>query len=379
MEEKNKFAFNFIEMAESRIPVIKENYRNNIVFFGDDNNYPQYLESLYYKSNKMAAMLSTIGNMITGNGFIETPTLESFIENPNNKETLQEILPKIALDLTIFGAYSLNVIWSRDGKSIAQIKYVSVKKVRFEMNENEEESEIEYFQISNNWLNIRKKENKPIRIQGFSTKDKSEKSQLLYVKKYSPGLEFYGLPFWLPAVLWAELDYEVANYHLQSVLNGYFPGLLINMSTGIPTPDEQKELKKKFDAQFQGTNNANKTILTFSDGKDTGPEVIPLTLAANDEKFEKLEAQILQNILIAMKLPSPQLAGVETSGKLGTSKDELATAFEIYQTSVIGPMQDVILTSLQKLVDINGINENLDIEEYQIFKEINNQTNVITE
>lgn len=368
-----KFNFEKIEMANVRIPEITEKINNKFVYFGDDNLYPDYLLDLFYKSSKNSAILTTIGDMIKGNNFIKegkSNKLLQFFDNQYNNETLYDILPKISLDLAIYGAYCLNVRWSRDGKSIANIKYVDVKKVRFEKNDNDE---LDYFYISNDWSKHRRTENTPVRIQGFSEKYKKEKNQLLYVKKYQPGLEYYALPHYLPSVLWAELDYEIANFHLQSCLNGYYPGLIINFTTGIPTKEEQKIAKKDMDKRFKGTNNANNVILTFSEGKDQGVLVTPIESNASDKKFKLLEETITKNILIANKATSSELFGVQVASKLGNA--ELMEAYEMYQLTFINSFQKIIINSFQKLAKINGITDEIEIERYKIFEEIIEQKN----
>lgn len=378
-KKENMVGIQTINFAESRVPKIVEKGNKEYLYFGEDNQYPQYLLDLFYKSSKNASMLSSISDMITGENFVTEGKSESllrFLENENNKESLYEILPKISFDLCLFGAFTLNVIWSKDGKSIAQIKYLPVQKIRFEKENYEEEQEFEYFYVSRDWDNIRKTENKPIRVAGFNPRNQKEKSQILYVKKYRPGLEYYGLPHYISAVNWIELDNEISNYHLQNTKNGYMVGLVMNFATGIPTVEEQKKVKRQLDENFQGTNNAGKVVLTFSEGQDQATTITPIELNTSDQRFKDLESQIVQNILIANKATTPMIFGVKTEGQLG-GRNEILEAFEIYQNTVIGSFQDVITTSLQNLAEINGISDEIEIQEYEIFKKIEEQKEVI--
>lgn len=378
MENKNKKEFGFeaisvknFDFDANRMPIIKEINGQDWVKFGADNLYPDYLLSLFQKSPKLSPILSSISDMIVGNGFNITPNLEPFFNNVNNKESLHKMLPKLAFDLVVYGAFSLIVIWSRDKKSIAQIKYNNVNKLR--CGKSEDEDEVEYFYVSNNWKNYRQTQNLPQKFQGFSQTSKEEVIQVIYAKKYRPGLEFYSLPHWISAVNYVELDWEISNYHLQATLNGYMPGLAINLSSGIPTKEKQLEIKKKLDNQFKGTNNAEKVFLTFSEKGESGVQIQKIDLNTSDKRFIELEKQIQDNIYNANKATSPMLFGGRVAGSLG-GKNELLEAFEMYQMTVVSKFQELICQTLQELSEINGIKDKIEIKPYQIFKEITKQT-----
>ena len=366
-------SFQVIEMAKNRMPQIYENPYKEWVLFGEDNLYPNYILSMFNRSSKNAAILGTMSDMIVGQGFKETRRNKDFIKNKFNKENLQDILKKISFDLVVYGAYALNIIWDKKGTSIAQIKYIDVNKVRFAKPEDGIENEDdEWYFLCPDWNKTRKYP--PTKIQGFNPNNIIEKSQLLYVKRYRPGLQFYALPHYISSINWIELDYEVSNFHLQSTLNGYMPSLIINMAQGVPSPDKQKEIKKQLDANFKGTDNAGSTILTFSEGKDKAVEVNKIDLNAADTRFITLEEQIMQNILIANKATSPMLFGVRVQGQLG-GRTELLDSFELYQIQVISKFQELIINTFNNLMTINGINEKIEIERYKIFEQINAQIN----
>ena len=351
--------------------------------FGEKNLFPQELIDINLKSAKNYSILKNISNMIKGNGFIETPENKTFLENPNSKDTIDDILEKIVIDFAISGYFCLNIVWSKDGKKISKIKYIPFQKVRVAKQELEDESDdesIDDYWISNDWADIKK--NPPELISGYNPNNTKQRSQLLMVKRNTPGLEYYALPHYIGAINWVRLDYLVSDYHLNNALNGYFPSMVFNMAaSGIPSEEKQRNIKRKLDEQFKGTKRAGQMILTFSEGRDNGPEVIPLNLSDSDKKFLEVEQLVLDNLLIAHNITNPQLVGIKTPGELGGTQ-ELVDSFNLLNINLINSFQKVIEKTFTELYyyHINGGNEKLVISELRYIEEkiINtNDTNPI--
>ena len=339
------------------------------VEFGEKNLFPKELIEINLKSAKNYSILKNLSNMIVGNGFNpKTPAGISFVENQYSKLTLNGILEKISLDFVLTGAFSLNVIWSRDGKSISKIKYVPVEKVRIAKVEDEDldvDESIEDYYLCDDWGNIRK--NKPKFIKGFDPKDTSQRSQLVYVKRNTPGMEYYSLPHYIGAINWVRLDYHVSEYHLNNALNGYHPSMLINLSTGIPSVEEQRRVKSKMDEMFKGTSSAGKMMLTFSEGKDTAPTIEPLNLSDSDKKYIDIDKLIMDNLLIANNITNPMLVGIMIPGQLGGGS-ELVDSFNLLQITLINSYQSIIEETFNELASFNNIQEQLKISELNYSK-----------
>ena len=59
----------FVKFADSEIPVFKESRSKDIIMYGKDNNYPEYLTYLYNKSAKHNAIINGKSNYIFGGSF----------------------------------------------------------------------------------------------------------------------------------------------------------------------------------------------------------------------------------------------------------------------------------------------------------------------
>ena len=316
--------------------------------------YPNYLIGLMNGSSKHSAILKRKTDLTAGGGFINQ---NEFIKNVNGSEDLNDIVYKNAFDLNIFGAFALIVTWSKDRESIARVQYVDVRKIRItkEIDEklnkemyDRQQNGVDYFFISEDWDNVRKQKNKPMLMQGYSKEyNKDFPTQLLYVKEYRPGTEYYTLPDYISTVDWIELDKEVSNFHLKSVQNGFTPSMIINFNQGIPEDEEQAIISNKIKTKYAGTDNASNVFITFSDGSDSKPDFIPITLNDSDERFLMLEEHIMQNITTGHRIP-PVIAGVQVEGKLGSTA-EIIENEAIFQSQVINSKQALIERAYNKL------------------------------
>jgi len=360
MEEKEKnlqFVVHNFNQGES-MPIYTERVtRAGYVSYGDDNLYPDYLVSLMNRSAKHNAILKRKSMMIAGNGF----NLEGidgiaaqFLANPYNEMNLNEIVFRSAYDLELFGAFALEIIYSKDKSTIAEINYLPVNKVRLA-----EDGKSVYY--SNDWCNLRKfaPEKYPI----YNPKNPTS-TQILYVKEYRPGNEYYGLPEYISCVNWIELEYEISSFHLNQVKGGFMPSMIINFNNGVPSDDEMKDVIRQLKADYQGAKGETVMFL-FADGKDRAAEITPVQLNNSDERFIQLNKEITQGILTGHSITNPGLFGVSQEGELGM-KNVILESLEIFQSMYIKPKQDIVATCYNKLLKFNGSQTKLVLNKYEL-------------
>lgn len=372
--ENNKFkVFNFSN--EISHPKMKENKSQNIISWGAKNDYPVYLKDLYnFRSGKHKAILNRKAEMIIGDGFVsDDAEVQSFLLNKYGKEDMDIILSKIAFDLEIYNGYALQITWSRDRTKISCVSHVPFDKIRIGYDSEIEEDE--FYMVSNDWTATRKKGNEPIRIDGYNPNNR-EGNQLIYVKFSGVDIDYYPISSYSSTIKWIEVDYEIGNYHYNSLRNSFFAGMHIHLSSGIPSDEEVDSLYENLEHKFSGTDNASRIFLTFSDGSEGKAELSPIQLNDSDERFNLLAEQTLQNILIGHQITSPLLFGIKTPGELGGSS-EMLEALAIYQSVYIRGRQKLITDSLNKILRDSGIYKKVEIEPYSIdMSNVNKNNNI---
>jgi len=281
----------------------------------------------------------------------------------NIKRNDDKLLIKVAFDLEINGGFALNIIWSQDGESIAEIEHIPFKTVRVDKN-NGTSGQPDYYWVSDDWSNMRKY--KPVKKQGFSQKYKQEKSQILYKAEYIPGARmFYPIPSYYSSINWILSEWEISNFHRSTIQNGFNAGFILNFATGVPSPEEMEVAYREIQNKYTNTYNAGKFILTFSNGQDEAPKLEPIPLADTDARYSGLNDLIRQNIFVANEVVNPEVFGVSVPGQLG-GKQQMVEGLEIFQAVYVNYKQKFIEDCFNKLKDVNKIQEDLVIEKYKI-------------
>lgn len=346
-----------IKFTNDKIPVFAEpkigqEDKQPYVKYGEENNYPEFLNTLFSRSAKHNSIITAKQLYISGQKLeFNTEGLEekqiakfkAYIDSPNPYETLYDIVKKVALDIELFGGAYVHVIYAKNKKDIAEIYHKDYTAVRSNKDNNE-------FYLSDNWLNKDGTENmKPEWVTVPAYGKEGAKEAILYVKEYRPNLKTYTIPGYIGAIPAIITDAEIANFHRAAIQNGFMGGTLLVFKNGIPSDEEMKTIERQLKKKFTGTDKANSLVIDFTDGDpNRTPEIIQLTGNDFDKRYEALNKTIQEEIFVGHKVTSPMLFGVRTEGQLG-GRNEMATAFQLFQNTYITPKQIQIENVLSEL------------------------------
>ena len=332
-----------LKFDDSKIPEFKEVRGKQYVYFGEDNDYPNYLIKLFNKSAKHNAIINGKVTYIFGEGFyckVEDPVADRFIFKVNSaNESLNDIAKKCAIDIEIFGGFYLNIIPNRLGE-ISEIYHLDFNRVRA----NEDCSQFFY---KNDWITNR---DKPKEYPAFN-QEKGAGSQIYYFKCYQPNLTYYPIPDWSAGQRAIEIDIEAKNFHMNNLRKGMVPSLWVNYNNGIPGEEEQRILVRAMEEQYGGTDNAGQAIISFNESKEQSPEIVQIPRNDHDSYYQTLNDDITRTILSAHRVSSAELFGIATAGKLGGG-NEIVEHSEYFRKMVIQPYQNEILPAFSKLVSL---------------------------
>ena len=369
-KKKNKYDLSVVELAHYNIPHIVEKDDKEYIYFGADNLYPQYLIELFTGSGINSAIIKGVSAMIAGDqqgtcqgldvvdkDELEGDQKEQYLKfNKLLKTGSRNTIKNLAFDLKLFGTCYINVIWNKAKTAIHEIKHIPAQYIR--SGKADSYGNVNEFYYSYDWSNIRKY--KPRIIKAFNPEDRTETSQLMQVKEYNPQSFYYGIPDYVGGTDYIQLDMSIAELHLANIDNNFMPSCMVNFSNGIPTDLERQEVERKLNQKFSGSGNSGKLIITFNDGKETTPEVVPLNTGDNDDKYQFLSQEVSRKILTSHRVTSPLLFGVKAESGFGSNADELRDSYSLYNSTCIKPFQSTLLESLDQLFRINGI-DSLDI------------------
>ena len=359
-----------VNLSTYTSPKIKEVKNKDWISYGEDNNYFQYLIDRYNGSPTNNAIINAVSSMIFGKG------LDATDSNRKPNEYAQMIslfdndsVRRLAYDLKLMGQCAIQVIYSKDRKKVAQIEHMPIETLRAE--KCNEKGDIEGYYYWKDWEKIRPSD-KPLRIPAFGTSN--EAIEILYVKPYRSGYYYYSPVDYQGGLQYAELEEEVSNFHLNNILNGMSPSMLINFNNGTPNAEERRLIEQRIYNKFSGSSNAGKFILAFNDNAESAASIEPVQLSDAHNQYQFLSEESTKKIMVAHRVVSPMLLGIKDQSGLGNNADELKTASTLMDNTVIRPFQNLLIDAFDKILAFNGISLHLYFKTLQPleFTEINN-------
>jgi hypothetical protein len=353
----------FLKFDQVPLPVYKEVKGKEYIYYGERNDYPNYLLRIYNNSAKHNAIVTGKVDYICGNGWgvktedeMEKAKVFGMIDKVNRKEeSLNELTNKLVTDLTIFGGYYLQVIWTKATGEIAELYHVDYYKVRTNADNSE-------FYVSDNWIKNDNVNPRPD-FETYPAFDPNNTtgSQILYFKEYRAGVNTYSLPDYRGAISYIELDISIGEYHLNTINNGMFSSKLINLNGGKVSQEEEDRIEKQFQNKFSGSKNAGKFMLAFNDSKENEPSIIDLSGTELDKHFDLLNLTVQQEIFSGHKITSPMLFGIKTEGQLG-GRSELRDAYQLFQNTYVNAKQRALEETINYLYKFNDVTAKLELK-----------------
>ena len=317
------------------------------VNYGDDNLFPQYLIDLFHSSSTHNALTTTIATMVFGEGFDAT-TLDGRLAF--DQWNLNDELRKACVDFQIQGGFALEVNWSLDRTTIANVSHLPFENIRSGfVNEDEK---VDYYYYSKDWSSKRAE------VDEICTFDPERKidhpTQILYVKPFSPGSFYYPKPCYTGSIDYIELDKEIGKYHINNIKNGMSPSFSIHFKNGIPPQEERNRIRMDIERQMSGASNAGKFIVTYSDDPERKPDFEPFQLSDAHNQYQFLSEEVTAKIMVGHRVTNPQMFGVAVPGKLGGG-GELAESAELFEQNVVRPNRRIVEETVQTLLRAAGL------------------------
>ncbi len=349
---------------------------NNIIYFNsneevDDNAYCEKLLDLYTNASAThSSLINLKRNMLIGNGLEpikkdDQAAIEFINQNNSYGESLQDIWSKMCLDFAIFESYGLEINYNRNGK-IQEILHICPNLIRAVANSiNPNIPSITQWMLSYNWSRISNRNYRrytvatsgiPIANYNPDKWASDGGKQLLYVKKYTGGNIPYAIPSYNSILPYVQLDAALSTYNLNSVKKGFTPQTIVNLP-GAPTEEEKQQFINKFKQRYSTEDGERLLFLWFQD-KDN---------MANIQAFNELDNTAMVKLLndvLTQKIASGHNANLELAGIQGTGgqslqadANKIAVSYNYFYTSVIQPMQKVMLEGINKIMKFNGLSE----------------------
>jgi len=371
---KDESTIHIVQLGSYSKPEVKEYYNEDWVSYGDDNDYFNYLIDRYNGSPTNNAAINGISEMIYGRGLDATDSKDKEAEYKEMKELLNKnVIKRITHDYKMMGQAALQIIYTKDRSKIAKVAHIPVETLRAEKCNSK--GEIEGYFYHSDWSKYRSSD-KLTRIPAFGTSKQS--IEILYIKPYRAGYKYYSPVDYQGGLQYAELEEEIANYHINNIQNGLSPSMLINFNNGTPDAEQRDAIETSIMNKFSGSSNAGRFILAFNDSKELAATIEPVQLSDAHQQYQFLSDESMRKVMVSHRIVSPMLVGIKDNTGLGNNAEELQTASVLMDNTVIRPMQVTILDELEKILEYNGIDLDIYFKTLQPL-EFTDLTNAISE
>ena len=347
----------YIKFENHKVPEFKEVKNKEYIYFGEDNNYPDYLIELYLRCAKHNAIINGKTNYIYGGGLVTDDKTSTVNQKAITQKFISKLKPFIndmIKDFELFNSIAIEIIYDKLGNEIADFAYMPISKIRTNADESV------YF-YSNDWKQSKQTEEKTgfKELQPFDYENKVKGSQLYVFKLKSPknGVDknVYGIPNYIGATSAIETDIEISNFHLNNIKSGFSMGQIISFNNGVPPTDEaKKQIERQIKQKATGTDKAGGLVITFNASQDNAPTIQSFSPNDLDKQFIEIGKRVDQEIFTSHNIVSPVLFGVATEGALG-QRNEMLDAYELFQSTYISIRQGILEDIINQFSSFFGI------------------------
>lgn len=329
---KQKFVFRAIDpYVDVNITLPTESdSKKGFITWGDNNDYPQYLDSLYKCVATLHSIIEGTVDFVCGEGVEMNGVINT------KMETIDDLIRSVSRDYLKYGGFAINCVKTRDGGYA--LYYVPFERLR----SNEDNTEFYY---SKDWS----KSYGRVKYTTYPTLnpvyDESANSSIFYYSNNRTNT--YPAPIWAAAVVAAEIEKKVNDYHLNSITNGFSASYLVSLNNGIPDEEQADEIEEHIIEKFTGSGNGGRLVLNFANDKEHSAELTKLDTEDAGEKYKSLVERSKSEIFTAFRA-LPQLFGINLN--TGFSTQEYEEAFRLYNRTAVKPIQNAICDVLDKLL-----------------------------
>lgn len=333
-KQKQKIAFTTIVSETKEIPKPTVNIKpDGWLSWGETNKFPNYLYDLYLHSSQFNSIVATMKDYLLGDEVINHTNMATI----NRKgQTFEDLLDDIAFDYILYNGFAFQVIRNHNG-DIAELNYIDFRTVRI----NEDEDKV---YVNSGWK-------RDVAKRGIQTKvyerfiKGTKQPNSIYWYKGKNSKDEYPTPTYIGALTSLEISTQIPTYHLSNICNNFTPSAIVNFNNGDNLPDDVKdEIEEGIKDKFTGTSNAGKIMLSFNPDTEHATTIERLQDDGLDNKYQNLSQSVTADIYSAFRI-NAVLVGLNKD--TGFSKTEFSEAFTLYNRTVIKPMQQNLIDSLE--------------------------------
>lgn len=356
-------AFNtpFLKVGKGNLslPFVQSRWSSTgVIYFGQDNLFPQLLNQMYFTSPLHGSIVDFTTNAVMGGGIDVQPVEDSAKNNIDvrvfmRKNKLNSMFKVLCRDFYLHRRIHILMNFSDSGKFLKMTR-IDPSKIRYNFDGS--------FEYSDDWANGRKRR----QIEPYNPA--GNYGEVLYtMQDDAPGQDFYPIPTYSSALNWCFLDGEMSFLHKNNIQQSIFPSVFIRRPKRFGSKEEQQSFIDGLKGN-EGAENAGKVGVLTGDGFENTPEVVNAPTNQNDKLFTETAKELKDSICFAHKI-NPSIMGIKVAGSLGNAQ-ELEMSYGIWEKNVVFPLRDIMENLGQTLCQITDTKGKFQVNGYQIIGDV---------
>jgi len=266
---------------------------------------------------------------------VERKELEAFLKNPNNEDSLKELIASLIVDMQTVGDFSIEIARNNVGK-VGKIFHVPAHTVYRDRNMEKfaqrRNNKTVWFKKFGEAQNISSKTGEELTGKGKDTAN-----ELIFKKLYNPQSDFYGRSPMLSAIGAISASIAIEEYNLYFFENRGIPALAILLS-GEWEKDSVRKLSNYMSKEMRGNENAHR-MMTMQIPEGSKVDFEKLDDRTKEGSFKVYSESLDDKILGVYKVPRCKVS-IQRVGKI--SGTDTAESLRNYNDSVVEPLQNII-------------------------------------
>ena len=335
------------------------NFTGNYIAYGNDDDYPRRLNYFAKNSPLHGSLIKSISQMISGQDVKYTESGNGKVIYNKKGEDIHFIVSAAAEELKKNGYCYLEVKKTSKGAIVNVIPAMFVRNVTHTQDTLPKEFLVDplhsYYSDEDEFS-----ESRAIKVKAF---DGKRSHSMMYIRTADTTTVSYAAPDYQGGIDDILLDITARQHKLNTVANGFFPSALVNFNNGVPTKEKRKSIENQFINKLTGSSGKTRIVFSWNEiGQDSATTLDTFEPPNVVKFFEKLTPELQQSILNSHRVTSPLLFGVRSSqGGLGSNKDEMVQAYDIFDETVISPFQKLLSRDWNRIIEFAEVGTDFEI------------------
>ena len=174
----------------------------------------------------------------------------------------------------------------------------------------------------------------------------------IWIKDEYPGYDHYGLPSWLPSLIFGKLEYEGAYFNLDNLDNNMNPGGVLTVSASMDEKETQA-MSRKINKQYLGKGKRGRIVVVAAENGVESSKYTPFNTSKDGSYIELMNMS--RDEIISANEWDGALIGKSETGSMGKGGSYLKELYQQKIKTVVKPIHrkliDEFITPLCEIAD----------------------------